>query len=93
MYKCNRPFTEESQLQWNKNKSHKTRKLHAHWFTQGENGGYKPSSLGGRSILVVSSAGKQTEVNNFTSNAHLGCLKGSIALITLYQYTYLHMYT
>ena len=63
-------------------------------FTQGENGDYKASSLGpgGRSIPVVSPSRQADKNLIFISNAHLGCLNGFIALITLYQYTYLLTY-
>ena len=49
-----------------------------------------PSSLGGRSILVVRQAdenlvvSKNFKICNFNLKAHLGCLNGFMALIALY---------
>ena len=55
---------------------------------------YMPNSLGSRSTVVVRQAGRQTKClqltkvlkfDNFNSKAHLGCLKGFMVPITLYQ--------
>ena len=50
-----------------------------------------PSSLGGRSFVVVRQADKNLAVRkilkfgNFNSKAHLGCLKGFMALVASYE--------
>ena len=53
-----------------------------------------PSSLGGRSIVVVRQAGRQMKIlqlgiflkfDNFNSKACLGCLNGFMALIPSHQ--------
>ena len=57
-------------------------------FVLGKNGGYMPSSLGSRLIVVVRQADENLAVNEnfyFNLKALLGCLNGFMALITLYR--------
>ena len=59
-------------------------------FVPGKNGGYMPSSLGGRSIIVVRQAdanlavSKNFKFGDYNLKACLGCLNGFMALIALY---------
>ena len=56
-----------------------------------KNGGHRPSSLGGRSIVVVSESDemlavlKNFKIQQFNSKACLSCLNGFMALIASYQ--------
>ena len=60
-------------------------------FVLGKNGGYMPSGLGGRLIVVVRQAdenlavSKNLKFSNFNLKAHLGCLNGFMALIASSQ--------
>ena len=59
-----------------------------------KNGDHIPSSLGGRSVVVVIQAGRQMIFSQFTKifkftkfnsiNARLGCLNGFMVLMALY---------
>ena len=52
-------------------------------FVLGKNGGYMPSSLGGRSFIVVRQADENLAVSknfgNFNLKARLGCLNALVA--------------
>ena len=66
-------------------------------FAQGKNGGHAPSSLGSRSIFVVSQSGEGqvgrqnsssfqiSKIDNFSSKACSVFWNGFIVLIALYQ--------
>ena len=60
-------------------------------FILGKNGGHRPSSLGGRLILVVRQADKNLAVSKILKfgklnlKARLGCLNGFMALMASYQ--------
>ena len=60
-------------------------------FVLGKNGGYMPSSLGGRSFIVVRQADENIAVSkifkfgNFNLKARLGCLNGFMALVASYE--------
>ena len=60
-------------------------------FVLGKNGGYTPSSLGGRSFIVVRQAdenlalAKFLKFGNFNEKARLGCLNGFMALVASYE--------
>ena len=61
-------------------------------FVLGKNGGHRPSSLGGRSIVVVRQADKNltvSEIFKFNLKAHLGCLNGFMVLMASYQQIYM----
>ena len=62
-------------------------------FVVGKNGGHRPSSLGGRSIVVVSEWvsewmsewDEMLAAFTFDSKAHLSCLNGFMVLMALYE--------
>ena len=60
-------------------------------FVLGKNEGYMPSSLGGRSFIVVRQTkilqlAKILQFDNFNLKARLGCLNGFMALVASYEY-------